>query len=230
MNKIMKKVIISIVLVSVFAIKATAQTGIGTTIPDASAKLDISSTSKGFLVPRITSTQRTAISLPANGLMFYKKDGVIGFYVNTGTSASPTWLRLNTDWTKSGNDISFTTGNISTTGNLTGGNTASSTLSGFAANINSITTGTTYSLAATDNGKIININVSAAFTLTVPSSLPVGFNCTIVQYGAGQITLATSGTTLKNRSSYTKSAGQFSIITIINMGSETYITSGEMSN
>ena len=205
-----------------------AQTGIGTPTPDASAKLDISSTSKGFLVPRMTSTQKAAISSPANGLLVYQTDGVIGFYVNSGTSASPSWLRINTDWTKSGNDISFTTGNISTTGTLTGG--SASTLSGFAANINSITTGTTYSLLSSDNGKIININVSGAFTLTVPSSLPVGFNCTVVQYGTGQISLATSGTTLRNRNSYTKSAGQFSIITIINMGSETYITSGEMSN
>lgn len=225
----MKKVVL-ILLVSCALVKAGAQNGIGTTTPDASAKLEIASTSKGLLVPRMISTQRLAISLPANGLLVYQTDGVIGFYVNTGTSASPVWLRLNTDWTKSGNDISFTTGNISTTGNLTGGNTASSTLSGFAANFNTITTGSTYSLVPADNGKIININVASGITVTVPSSLPIGFNCTLVQYGNGQITLATSGTILKNRSSYTKSAGQYSIMTIINMGSETYIVSGEMSN
>ena len=225
----MKKIVFTL-LISWAFVKANAQTGIGTTTPDASAKLDISSTSKGLLVPRMTSTQRLAISLPANGLLVYQTDGVIGFYVNTGTAASPVWLRLNTDWTKSGNDISFTTGNISTTGNLTGGNTASSTLSGFAANFNTITTGSTYSLVPADNGKIININVASGITVTVPSSLPIGFNCTLVQYGNGQITLATSGTILKNRSSYTKSAGQYSIMTIINMGSETYIVSGEMSN
>ena len=225
----MKKVVL-ILLVSCALAQASAQTGIGISTPDASAKLEIASTSKGLLVPRMTSTQRLAISLPANGLLVYQTDGVIGFYVNTGTAASPVWLRLNTDWTKSGNDISFTTGNISTTGNLTGGNTASSTLSGFAANFNTITTGSTYSLVPADNGKIININVASGITVTVPSSLPIGFNCTLVQYGNGQITLATSGTILKNRSSYTKSAGQYSIMTIINMGSETYIVSGEMSN
>lgn len=207
-----------------------AQTGIGTTTPDTSAKLEIASTTKGLLIPRMTSVQRAAISNPANGLLIYQTDGIAGFYLNSGTSASPIWIRLNTDWTKSGSDISYTTGNVSTTGNLTGGNVATSTLSGFAANFNTITTGTTYSLVASDNGKIININVSAAFTLTIPSGLPVGFNCTIVQYGTGQITLATSGTTLKNRNSFNKSAGQYSIITIINMGTETYIVSGEMSN
>lgn len=213
-----------------FVLLGHAQTGIGTTTPDASAKLDITSTSKGFLIPRMTTVQRSAISSPANGLLVYQTDGVIGFYVNTGSSASPAWLRLNNEWTKSGSDISFTTGNISTTGNLTGGNVATSTLSGFAANFNTITTGSSYTLLSTDNGKIININVTSAFTLAVPSGLPVGFNCTVVQYGAGQITLTNSGTTFKNRNSFTKSAGQYSIITIINMGSETYITSGEMSN
>jgi hypothetical protein len=207
-----------------------AQTGIGTNTPDASAKLEIASTAKGLLIPRMTSVQRTAITNPANGLLVYQTDGVVGFYLNSGTAVSPSWIRVNTDWTKSGNDISYTTGNVSTTGNLTGGNVATSTLSGFTANFNTITTGTSYSLVAADNGKIININVSAAFTLTIPSGLPVGFNCTIVQYGSGQITLSNSGTTLKNRNSFNKSAGQYSIITIINMGTETYITSGEMSN
>ena len=207
-----------------------AQTGIGTTTPDASAKLEISSTSKGFLAPRMTSVQKATISTPANGLLVYQTDGVVGFYVNSGTAASPVWTRLNMDWTKSGTDISYTAGNVSTTGNLTGGNVATSTLSGFAANFNTITTGSAYTLLAADNGKIININVATAFTLTIPSGLPVGFNCTLVQYGAGQITLAVSGTTLKNRNSFTKSAGQYSIITLINMGTETYISSGEMSN
>ena len=126
-----------------------AQTGIGTTSPNVSAKLEVAATDKGFLLPRMTATQRSAIATPANGLLVYQTDGVIGFYVNSGTSASPSWLRINTDWTKSGNEISFTTGNISTTGALTGG--SASTLSGFAANINSITTGTTYSLLPTDN-------------------------------------------------------------------------------
>lgn len=224
------KQIMTLVFVVFFVSTAQAQTGIGTATPDASAKLEIASTAKGLLIPRMTSVQRTAIPNPANGLLVYQTDGVTGFYLNSGTAVSPSWIRVNTDWTRSGNDISYTSGNVSTTGNLTGGNVATSTLSGFTANFNTITTGTSYPLVAADNGKIININVSTAFTLTIPSGLPVGFNCTIVQYGSGQITLSNSGTTLKNRNSFNKSAGQYSIITIINMGTETYITSGEMSN
>jgi hypothetical protein len=48
-----------------------AQVGIGTTTPAASAQLDVSSTTKGFLPPRMTSTQRDAITSPANGLTIY---------------------------------------------------------------------------------------------------------------------------------------------------------------
>jgi hypothetical protein len=225
----MKKILFILYIISI-SVCIQAQTGIGTTAPDISAKLDISSTSKGLLVPRMTSAQRTLITSPANGLLVFQTDGVSGFYMNSATSASPVWVRLNSDWTKTGNDISYSAGNISTTGNLTGGNATTSTISGFAANFNTITSGTSYVLLAADNGKIVNINVSSAFALTIPTGLPVGFNCTIVQYGTGQISLNASGTTLKNRNTFTKSAGQYSIITIINMGLETYISSGEMSN
>ena len=68
-----------------------AQVGIGTTIPDTSSILDISSNSKGFLMPRLTTVERDAISLPAVGLMIYNStlnDGQI----NTGTSLVPSWI------------------------------------------------------------------------------------------------------------------------------------------
>lgn len=48
-----------------------AQMGIGTSSPDASAALDVTSTTGGLLAPRMTTTQRDAISSPANGLIIY---------------------------------------------------------------------------------------------------------------------------------------------------------------
>ena len=48
-----------------------AQVGIGTTTPDVSSALDITSTTKGFLVPRMTAAQRDAISAPAQGLIIF---------------------------------------------------------------------------------------------------------------------------------------------------------------
>ena len=46
----------------------------------ASAMLDIKSTNKGILIPRMTQAQRVAIVSPGNGLMVYQTDGTIGFY------------------------------------------------------------------------------------------------------------------------------------------------------
>ncbi|MEQ1615650.1 MAG: glycine-rich domain-containing protein [Hyphomicrobiaceae bacterium] len=48
--------------------------GIGTTAPNASALLDVSSTTKGFLPPRMTTAQVTAVATPADGLMVYDTD------------------------------------------------------------------------------------------------------------------------------------------------------------
>lgn len=50
---------------------AQAQVGIGTTTPAVTAQLDVSSTSKGFLPPRMDSTQRNAIVSPAAGLTIF---------------------------------------------------------------------------------------------------------------------------------------------------------------
>lgn len=51
-----------------------AQVGIGITDPDASAMLDIQSNSKGVLIPRMLTSERTAILSPANGLLVFDTD------------------------------------------------------------------------------------------------------------------------------------------------------------
>jgi hypothetical protein len=61
------------------------QLGIGNVSPNASAKVQIDSTTQGFLPPRMTLAQRTAISTPATGLVVYQTDGVEGLWVNTST-------------------------------------------------------------------------------------------------------------------------------------------------
>ena len=50
---------------------STSNVGVGTTTPNASAMLDVSSTTKGFAPPRMTTTQRDAIASPMAGLMLY---------------------------------------------------------------------------------------------------------------------------------------------------------------
>jgi hypothetical protein len=217
----MKKIIVFIL----FTQAILAQTGIGTTAPNASAKLEVSATDKGFLLPRMTAAQRGLIPSPANGLLVYQTDGVVGFYVNTGIPATPVWTRVNMDWTRTGNDLSYTAGNVSTTGNLTGGNVSTSTISGFAANVATISAA--YNLTSADNGKIIQSTAASAITVTIPAGLPTGFNCTIVQMGTGQITF--SGT-YSNRSGFTKTASQYAVVSIMHLGSNSIIVAGEMSN
>jgi hypothetical protein len=117
-------------------------------------------------------------------------------------------------------------GDITAGGALTGANVATSTISGFAANMNT-QTGTSYTLQASDNGKIITLNNASAITLTVPA-LFTGFNCMIVQLGAGQVTLTASGTTISNRSSFTKTAGTNAIATLIGLSGTSFISAGDM--
>ena len=115
---------------------------------------------------------------------------------------------------------------VKTSGAIIGGNTATSTISGFAANMNA-QTGTTYTLLASDNGKIITLTNAVAITLTIPT-LFAGFNCMIVQLGAGAVTLTVSGTTISNRSTFTKTAGTNAIATLIALTSTTFISAGDM--
>jgi hypothetical protein len=74
----MKK--IHLALYYLFSLPLLAQTGIGTTTPNSSSKLDVFATNKGFLPPRVTllsATDVTTITTPATGLLVY----------NTGNNA-----------------------------------------------------------------------------------------------------------------------------------------------
>ena len=90
-------------------------------VPDASSMLDIASTTKGFLAPRMTTTQQNAIALPAKGLLIYNTTDNT-FKVNTGTSGAPVWTTLSTtssSWLLTGNSGTSTSTNfLGTTDNV----------------------------------------------------------------------------------------------------------------
>jgi hypothetical protein len=56
--------------------------GIGTSTPEATAALDITSTTKGFLPPRMTETEMLAITTPVEGLMVYNTSAKLPLYYN----------------------------------------------------------------------------------------------------------------------------------------------------
>jgi uncharacterized protein (TIGR02145 family) len=68
---------------NLMTIKGNGNVGIGTTTPDASAALDVTSTTKGFLPPRMTNAQMQAIVNPVDGLMIYNTTlGCMAYYNN----------------------------------------------------------------------------------------------------------------------------------------------------
>jgi hypothetical protein len=76
--------------------------GIGTSSPDASARLDVSATDRGVLIPRVSLasvTDATTIPNPATSLLVYNTNAAlpwgVGYYYNAGTPAAPRWVSLN---------------------------------------------------------------------------------------------------------------------------------------
>lgn len=68
-----------------------SQIGIGTTTPSSTSALDIQSTTQGLLTPRMSSTQRLAISSPANGLLVYDTTLTAFYYYDTPTTS---WIKV----------------------------------------------------------------------------------------------------------------------------------------
>jgi hypothetical protein len=70
----------------------TGAAGIGTLAPNASSLLDVTSTTKGILIPRMTLAQRNAVLTPATGLLIYQTDNTPGFYYYSGSA----WTAIST--------------------------------------------------------------------------------------------------------------------------------------
>lgn len=72
-----------------------------------------------------------------------------------------------------------------------------------------------YTLAAADNGTIIYMNKSTAVTVTLPNSFAAGFNCVVVQEGAGQVTFtAASGATKQSPNGAAKTIAQYGSVSL----------------
>jgi ribosomal protein L21E len=167
----------------------------------------------------------TGISVSAaTGAVTITNTGVQSFNGNTGavTGASlgaNTFTGLNT----------FNAG-ISAAGGVTfGGTVASDTGYRITSNAINAQTGTTYTFLDGDNGKVVTFNNGSAVTVTIPTGLPVGFNCTAIQLGAGQVGFtAESGVTLQSYGSQYRLIGQHASASIIEYSANIVNLSGNL--
>ncbi|MHA8091631.1 hypothetical protein V7S78_03850 [Aquirufa regiilacus] len=175
---------------------ALSQTGIGTTTPNASAKLDVSATDRGFLPPRVALTAAnvftpiTGTSSAAAGLLVYNtqtagsipNNVVPGYYYWNGSA----WVQI--------------------AGGLVIDNSKSAS----------------FTLTTADNNKLFIINSASTVTVTVPT-LTIGFNCQFIQTGAGVISLLASGTTLNSANGLTSRTTNSVIGLVMNSTTTGYV-------
>lgn len=94
-------------------------------------------------------------------------------------------------------------------------------------------TGTTYTLVAADDGKVVEVSNASPISLTVPlnSSVPftIGTQIVVLQTGAGQITLAGAGGVTVNGTPGLKLRAQWSSATLIKRGTDTWVVVGDLS-
>jgi hypothetical protein len=81
----MKKFFVTFLVIASLATNAQVGIGVAATDVEASAQLEVKSTTKGLLSPRMTEAQKNAISTPATGLLIYQTDGTSGFYYYDGS-------------------------------------------------------------------------------------------------------------------------------------------------
>ncbi|MCX6288297.1 MAG: hypothetical protein NTW92_00785 [Bacteroidetes bacterium] len=116
-NRLNRNWLLVVMLLSCSILKA--QTGIGTTTPDASAKLDVSSSNKGFLPPRIAltaSNSASPVTSPATGLLIFNT-ATAGSIPNQVTPGYYYWDGVNAKWVRL-EDKADNLGNHTATANI----------------------------------------------------------------------------------------------------------------
>jgi hypothetical protein len=224
----------------IFSFKISfAQVGISNTsiTPDASSILELRSTTAGFLLPRMTTTQRDAISSPASGLVIYNTTtNQLNFYSGSWqilTTGSGTVTSVATGYGLSG-------GTITTSGTLIADTTSSSGLASktrltndsaiLAAAINTKGSGTVTSFSKTDNYGIISSIINS--TTTPNHAIAVDSATLAVKFKRNSDSINTNGYTtlyqnsLKqnqlNGTGFIKASG-----TTISYDNSTYLTSNQ---
>jgi hypothetical protein len=245
----MKKILFTAILTLISIHTATAQVGIGTTSPDASAQLELQSTAKGFLPPRMTTNERNLIDTPAEGLVIYNATtkrlnlfNATQWTTMDGTSASSAPNAPAITGVTSGNgqvDVAFTApadngGSTITTYTATsspGGITGTlSQAGGGTITVSGLTNGTAYTFTVTATNALGTSAASAASASATPATVPDAPAITGVTTVYGQADVAFTAPTDNGGSTITtytatSSPGSFTG-TLSQAGSGTITVSG----
>ena len=168
----MSKLYIAILLLLCLNISAQNNVGIGIPNPDASAILDLTSSNKGFLVPRMNAVSRLAIAAPAKGLIVFDTDSTCTFFytgtawknmcVNTGATIDSVFYNPNGTLT-----IVESNGGVKTTtlsGWLTTGNQGTTPANNFAG-----TTDNQDFVLKANNAEVVRMTATGAVGINQPA-------------------------------------------------------------
>lgn len=85
-----------------------------------------------------------------------------------------------------------------------------------------------YTLTSVENGKLLIVNASSNTKITVPTTLPRGFACSMFQSGSGQVVVSGSGVNIRNRAGLSASYAQYSVISLLQLDSSSYLLAGDV--
>jgi len=86
---------------------------------------------------------------------------------------------------------------------------------------------TARTLSNSDNGKVIVCTNASATEITIPSGLTSGFGCTVVQSGAGLVSIVGSGATVSGIGGKVATNGQYAALNVVPIGTNAYILDGD---
>jgi hypothetical protein len=90
------------------------------------------------------------------------------------------------------------------------------------------TASTNYTLSDNDKGKVIYFTSATPVTVNCVAGLGAANRCTIIQGGAGKVTVAPNGQTLVSRSGLFSTAGQYAVIDVVTPVANTFLLSGDL--
>lgn len=94
-------------------------------------------------------------------------------------------------------------------------------------------TGTTYTLALTDSGKVVTFSNAAAITLTIPTNatvaFPVNTQIDLIQLGAGKVTVSGSGVTINSVADNKSIAAQYGGVSLLKTATDTWLLMGALT-